>query len=363
MGWALTDAHLLDTIVLQDAVASLAGPFGELVCIEQRLDTLAAGLLFAAHAYAHADHSVLDSIIGGLAHLAGGIGLAALGDFPDARRQLSASLPGFTDLLASLTRALDGPLAAALPDGHPVLHDLGPDFDPAAAMAPRSFADLINELAWRDAGHHGAVSVSFVVGTDGHRRAIVDIPGTKSWNPVPNHDVTNVDTDIRALAGADTTYEEGVFAAMSAAGVEPHDDVMLVGHSEGGIVAVDAARDAVRSGRFRVTHVLTAGAPVGVVARGLPDTVQLLALENSADLIPHCDGAVNPDRPNITTVTATEQRYSIGADHDLEQSYEPVARAADRSRNASITSFTDSADEYLDGSALRTHAYWITRGF
>jgi pimeloyl-ACP methyl ester carboxylesterase len=180
---------------------------------------------------------------------------------------------------------------------------------------------------------------------------------------VPNHDVTSVGTDIRALAGQRTAYEDGIFAALSAAGVGPDEEVMLVGHSEGGIVAVNAARDATRSGQFRVTHVVTAGSPIGKVVRTLPDSVQVLALENSADVVPHCDAADNPDRPNITTVTVDEQQYSIGGNHDLRESYEPAAADADASDNGSIRAFTDSAHGFLGGSPMQTHAYWITRGF
>jgi hypothetical protein len=136
---------------------------------------------------------------------------------------------------------------------------------------------------------------------------------------------------------------------------------MLVGHSEGGILAVKAATHAHRSGRFRVTHVVTAGAPVGTVARKLPDDVRVLALENSADVVPHCDGADNPDRPNITTVTADLEHDSIGANHSLDTTYEPEARAADASPNASIKGFTASADGFLSGTSMSTHAFVITR--
>ena len=51
--------------------------------------------------------------------------------------------------------------------------------------------------------------------------------------------------------------------------------------------------------------------PIGRISRDLPESVQVLALENSADVVPHCDAAENPDRPNITTVTADEQQFDI----------------------------------------------------
>jgi pimeloyl-ACP methyl ester carboxylesterase len=116
-----------------------------------------------------------------------------------------------------------------------------------------------------------------------------------------------VGTDLRAMAGLNTSYEEGVMQALDAAGVGPHTDVMLVGHSEGGIIAINTARDAVRSGRFRVTHVVTAGSPIGEVSDELPRSVQVLALENDDDVVPATDSADNPEDPNITTVHVADE--------------------------------------------------------
>jgi hypothetical protein len=362
--WQVADAtadDLVGALELHDALSALAGPFGPLALTADRLDHLAAGLQFAAIAYRHADDSVRESLLDGLGHLFAARLRAGIGDFPGAEHELFADLPALADASTALAGWLETPYAAAVPDGRAVLHDLGPDNRPQSTSAPTTLADLVSGLAVRNAGRHGEISVSFVIGADGARRAIVDVPGTKSWNPAPNHDITSVGTDIRALAGRDTAYEDGIFAALTAAGVRPDEHVMLVGHSEGGIVAVNAARDSAASGRFRITHVVTAGSPIGRVARALPSSVQVLALENRADVVPHCDAADNPDRPDITTVTGDEQHFGITADHDLQQSYEPIAGAADDSGDASIRAFTSSAQEFLGGTTMETHAYWITR--
>lgn len=348
-------------LVLHGALVELAGPFGALSATEAHLDTLAQRLRAAVELYHDADSSVFGSLLGGLGHALGAAWLAGTGQFHAADEQFYEALPPLADLAAATTAPLAFAYAYNVPDGRPVVHDLGTDDGPASRVGPISLGDLITGVAIRDHGRHGEISVSFVVGADGRRRAIVDLPGTKSWNPVPNRDVTSVGTDIRALAGRDTAYEEGVFAAMHTAGVRRDEEVMLVGHSEGGIVAVDAARDAARTGRFRVTHVVTAGSPIGRIARDLPASVRVLALENTADVVPHCDGASNPPRPGITTVQASEQHDSIGANHDLNESYEPIARAADASANPSIRSFTGSARGFLSGTAMRTHRFWITR--
>lgn len=361
------DVLIADTLPIHLLVQALIGPFGRLPVTADALHQSALGLRAIVRMYGAADDSVLDSIghsLGSLCgHLAGSVGDAVTGQWSDAGHDLFDTLPPAVDLAGVAVRPLLGPATALLPDGHAAVTELGRDESATGITAPRTLANLVNELAWRNAGWHGEISVALLVGADGVRRAIVDIPGTKSWNPFPNHDVTSVGTDVRAMAGEQTSYEQGVLQAMHDAGVRADDQVMLVGHSEGGIVAIDTARDAVRSGQFNVTHVITAGSPIGVIGRQLPRSVRVLAFENSADVVPDPDGAPNPIRSGFTTVVGSEQHYSIGADHDIEQSYEPIAVAADHSRNPALTDFRDSAAGFLDAGSITTNVYWVRREY
>ncbi len=76
---------------------------------------------------------------------------------------------------------------------------------------------------------------------------------------------------------------------------------------------------------------VTAGAPIGLTAGALPPGVQVLALENHNDVVPHLDGRTNPDRTNITTVTIDRDDGTIGTDHSVAQSYVPGAADVDAS--------------------------------
>jgi hypothetical protein len=360
-----TDREPLGAFELTAQLAALAGPFGLVERLGAELGSLGSALLFAAYSYGHTENDLVAAIGRGLFGI-GAIGVGAMrvfsGDPVDGTQQLMDGLPGLTGALAQLTAPMSRVYAQTVPDGRPVLHDLGPDTRSAARLPPRTLTDLMTSLELRNTGHDGEVSVSVLVDGDGRRRVIVDIPGTKSWNPVPNRDITSVGTDIRAMAGRDTSYEEGVFAAMRAAGVTRTDPVLLVGHSEGGIIAVNAARDAVHSGEFDITHIVTAGAPIGHVVSALPRSVQVLALENSADLVPAADGEANPDLPNVTTVTVHEQRDSVQGNHGLATGYEQAAAAADTTRAESIRDFLHSARGFFDApTPMRTHAFWITR--
>lgn len=350
--WSFAAAEPADPPGIESVRRDLAAQVTALRSADDCAALLAVHLLAAAAAYSDAEHEAGASFLARLADSVWGCTTLV----PPA---LVASMTGRPERDFSPSVALPRLLSPFLADGAPVLHDLGPD--PTTTIAPRTVSDLILDLARRNLGRPGEISVSFVTGSDGVRRAVVDIPGTKSWNPAPVADVTSVGTDIRAIAGHDTSYERGVFAALADAGVRPDVPVLLVGHSEGGIVAVNAARDAAASGRFRITHIVTAGSPVGTLAATLPSTVQLLALENTADIVPGLDGVPNPDRVNVTTVRVDEQRGSIGANHDLEQSYEPEAVAAQTAGNGSIDAFVRGAKGFLSSDTMTTHAYQVTR--
>src|SRR5436190_30255 len=83
-------------------------------------------------------------------------------------------------------------------------------------------------------------------------------------------------------AGRPTGYAEGVRSALAAAGAGAGEPVLLVGHSLGGMVAAELARDP----QLTVAGVVTAGSPVGATPEGIP----VLSLENRGDVVPLLSG-------------------------------------------------------------------------
>lgn len=248
-------------------------------------------------------------------------------------------------------------------DGRGVVRDTGVDTSGAAGHAPRRLTDLLADLDQRnrDQGGGGLIDVRILTLPDGTRKAVVDITGTKSWNPVPSRNVADLTTDELALAGVRTAYEAGVLAAMRKAGVRRGDDVMLVGHSQGGLIAVNAARRATRSGEFHITHVVTAGAPIGRLVGGLPTGVKVLALENKHDIVPHLDGRENPDRRNVTTVTTNRGDRTVLGNHGLPKGYDPAAADAQASHHKSVRDFLNGARGYFGATQVTTHTFQIER--
>jgi hypothetical protein len=189
---------------------------------------------------------------------------------------------------------------------------------------------------------------------------IVDIPGTKDWQFVGRRPHLNdFGTNVHALAGEPTAYENGIERALMLAGVPRDAPVMFVGHSQGGMVAVRAANDFVTAGRFNVTHVVTAGSPVGGMQ--VPKSVQVLSMENAHDIVPHLDGRPNPDLPNWTTVTVDRGVGDITSNHAPQISYLPIAGDIDASADPSVRRFLGSSGAFLGGSGVSIQAFAFHR--
>src|SRR5262249_49728147 len=162
-------------------------------------------------------------------------------------------------------------LSTTYPDGEPVVTDGGVDAA-WSTTPPHGLGDIVDGLGHRNDTEPN-VDVRKVVGPDGTVAYIVDIPGTRVWNPPWQSTDSASDRGGRGgrMAGSETVLQKGVEDAMRRAGIGPNDPVMLVGHSQGGIVAARAAEAWAASGEFTVTHVVTAGSPVGRIP--VPDGV------------------------------------------------------------------------------------------
>jgi hypothetical protein len=156
------------------------------------------------------------------------------------------------------------------------------------------------------------VVITKVKGADGTERWIVNIPGTEPSRPLGP---TGFDTDVATLAAATSRGEQAelsraIVAAMDAAGVDDSGlDVMLSGHSLGGMVAADIASDPSLVRAFHITAITTQGSPIAHYP--VDASVEVLAFEHDQDPIPQLDGANNPHRDGWTTVSVTSPTRSL----------------------------------------------------
>ncbi|CCG02681.1 conserved protein of unknown function; putative coiled-coil and acyl-transferase domains [Blastococcus saxobsidens DD2] len=256
------------------------------------------------------------------------------------------------------------------PDGRPVVTPLPDDQRGPVTRPPTNVSDLLVALdlrAVRSSAGEDQISVRVISRADGSRAYIVDIPGTRNWSPPsgsvnpPTHDLG---TNVRVLGGDTTTRQAAVAEALRRAGAGSSDPVMLVGHSQGGMVAAQAAHDAGTAAfPYDVRSVLAVGSPVA--RADVPSSVQMLALENAHDVVPHLDGRANDDDPNVTTVTFQTQYGSVGENHGINSAYLGAARIVDRSDDPSIAAYRASAAPFfaLPGADAEVvaHVYSIGR--
>ncbi|TFV51883.1 alpha/beta hydrolase [Blastococcus sp. TF02A_35] len=393
----LVDPDVLASAVLDPAgvarfeaalLEALDGP-GGLSALAVRFAARAATLQAAALAYEAADAALaemadtLDWAIGTipglfvttvLAEVAAELlsdpeGAAdALGELIEDPERWVTEHPGLVDSVVNKAPGLLGGLsllgggdvraAAALlgnlwPDGRPVVTRRPDDVRQGVLQPPRNVTDLLTALDLRNRSaaerDTDQVSVRVITHADGTRAFVVDIPGTQDWSPPglsPNRAPNDLGTNVRVLGGDVTTRQEAIAMALHRAGAGPTDPVMLVGHSQGGMVAAQAAHDSGTAAfPYDVRSVVTAGSPVA--RAGIPESVQVLALENAHDIVPHLDGRSNDDDPNVTTVTFDRQKGSVGENHGISTAYRYGAEQVDRSDDPSIAHFRAASSPFF----------------
>ncbi len=112
--------------------------------------------------------------------------------------------------------------------------------------------------------------------------------------------------NLNLVAGNPTAAAESVTRAMENAGIPQGSPVMLVGHSQGGIIAAQLASDPAFVERYGVSHVMTYGAPIDHMQ--LAPGVQGLQVQHHNDVVPRLDlGGVDlfGGHPNDRVPTVT----------------------------------------------------------
>jgi hypothetical protein len=126
-------------------------------------------------------------------------------------------------------------------------------------------------------------------------RYVVYIPGTQSWAPWAGTNPFDLTSNLSAISKTGFAgSERAVALAMTQAGISPDSKVLLVGHSQGGMVAANI------STRFAGSSVLTFGSPLGQLTGKL--LAPTLSVEHERDPVPKLDSRPNPLATNWVTV-------------------------------------------------------------
>jgi hypothetical protein len=314
------------------------------------LDALAAGLRAAARAYAQVERAV-DALL---------VGVGAGADLASTVGWLDDSAGG-TPGRATLERAV-------------VVHEVPPTLrgplvgEPGTGAEGRvtGIADLVAAGTGLDGGR---VRVLETARPGGGSAWVVIVPGTQEWSARAGANPFDVTTDVRAMTGASTLAAVAVTAALDRArarspGAAHEDPVLLVGHSQGGILAAALASDPAFRRHHRVTHVVTSGSPVALFA--VPSTTRVLSLEHADDPVPRLDLTPNPAGASWLTLVAPARASPVDpARHALEE-YVATARrleGAPRGTVGGLDAWQASAGDFLGAPVLSVSEVVVERGW
>lgn len=230
----------------------------------------------------------------------------------------------------------------------------------------------------------GVVRVTTVETPDGPR-VIVSIPGTQPWNPLAGDNPMDLTGNLVTAGGGRSTMTEAVELAMANANIPPGAQVLLVGHSQGGMTVADLASDSGFVSRYNVTNAVTFGSPID--SDHFDPRVNVLELQHAWDVVPRLDMGdalylpspvpqVNPipgnpllpglpsgylqEGPNHTTVTLPNPGWDPVTNHSHQNYSASVASSQDQGLLAYEQQLRDSG--FLGGNAGNTTAVDVQIG-
>jgi hypothetical protein len=163
-------------------------------------------------------------------------------------------------------------------------------------------------------GSQGDIRITQVTNADGQTGYVVAIPGTERWDPRATGHVRDLTGNLHVMAGNPAAAAETVREAMAAAGIPPGAPVMMVGHSQGGMIAATLATDPAFLSDYRLTHVLTYGAPIDHLA--IDPSVKVLQMQHRLDVVPRLDlGGWPTTHATPPTVTLASPGWSPVTNH------------------------------------------------
>ncbi|HVU74947.1 MAG TPA: hypothetical protein VHE83_18430 [Mycobacteriales bacterium] len=178
---------------------------------------------------------------------------------------------------------------------------------------------------------------------------VVSLPGIHTFGDAK--DPMDLYGAARGLLGGTSAYPKAVAKALDLACVPLGASVMLVGHSQGGITAMDLASDKSFNGRrVHVTHVVTAGSPVSGLHPATAST-QVLELDNDHDLVPQLDLRDSRRGTADGRVVAVfgYDDGTIGGDHAISTAYGPFADSGAFLATPGVPAWLRGAERYLTG--------------
>ncbi len=247
--------------------------------------------------------------------------------------------------LAFGAAALARPVARGLADDKGITYSSEEKDLIVSEIEPQDVSSVDSSIAsLRDvkAENNSAIQITKAM-RDGKPVYTINIPGTVSWSPTGWEHPIDITSNVVSMYGGQSTGMTYVEEAMKRAGVEPGADIVMMGHSQGGIIASALASKTAFTHRYNVRGLVTMNSPTANnnVKAGIPT----LHLEHWKDPVSALDNTSMPvSRDRMQVVGTVDQSDGIG-DHDVETSRRLLRNAM--SESPEVREMVDRIEEWL----------------
>ncbi|RPF20663.1 hypothetical protein [Myceligenerans xiligouense] len=263
---------------------------------------------------------------------------------------------------AALTAGTAGQVDLQLfDDGDPYAGDPQP-VNPDTMTIPNDIEDLTQSVTDAYGAGDGTVRVTTIDTPEGPR-VIVSVPGTESWNPATGDNPMDLTGNLVTAGGGTSTMTRAVELAMQNADIPPGAEVMLVGHSQGGMTVADLVSDSGFVSEYNVTNAMTFGSPID--SNRIDPGVNVLEVQHQSDVVPRLDlgdsrAPFLPGSPdsgsNHTDLTLDNPGswYDATANHSHKEYTDSLSSSTDPGLTAYEQQLRDSG--FLSGNENSTSA-------
>ena len=215
------------------------------------------------------------------------------------------------------------------------------------SLKPASITKMLDRLWGLSSKTEPTIGIDLFENPTGNKVAVVYIPGTQTVGLGEGANPLDMASNIQAISSyGEAASERAVLLAMKQAGIESNDEVILVGHSQGGMVAGNLA--AFPSG-FVAAGLVAFGAPL---AHNKNLKAPVMAIEHVNDPVPNLSGKANPMKNNWVTVQRISEKPESNAlmfSHSLK-SYRNTTAAIDTSGDVGIKNIKGEIFQKLESA-------------
>lgn len=200
---------------------------------------------------------------------------------------------------------------------------------------------------------------------------VVMVPGTRGGlgGAQPMDWISNFELAGGKDSDSSRAVEGALRLAMKKEGVATNaEPVMIVGHSQGGLVAAHLANKHASGKDFNITHIATDGSPIGHTK--IPGKTRVLSIEQKGDTVPNLDGYATGDgarnriRVEIDNPNAkfnSQGKAGLVEAHDATRYAYDYERWRERSSDPFVNEYEKSAAGFFAAGTSRTYRFSATR--